>query len=87
LDASTPPGALAAILGAFMHATLYGVRRSVIEYPAPSMTISCYEKLDHLHFSALCSSDDASFVCEQIPDDNNIDFGPARNESDQPRNI
>jgi hypothetical protein len=57
--------ALAAILGVFMRATLYGVRRFVIEYPAPSTTISCHEKLDHFRFSALCSGDDASFVRER----------------------
>jgi len=34
----------------------------VIECPAPSTTISCYEKLDHLHFGPLFSGDDAGFV-------------------------
>jgi len=42
--------------------TLYGERRFVIECPAPSTTISCYEKLDHLHFGPLFSGDDAGFV-------------------------
>ena len=37
-------------------------RRFVIECPAPSTTISCYEKLDHLHFGPLFSGDDAGFV-------------------------
>ena len=34
----------------------------VIECPAPSTTISYYEKLDHLHFGPLFSGDDAGFV-------------------------
>ena len=43
--------------------TLYGARRFVIEYPAPSTTIFlAYEKLDHLHFGPLFSGDDAGFV-------------------------
>jgi hypothetical protein len=33
-----------------------------IECPAPSTTISRYEKLDHLHFGPLFSGDDAGFV-------------------------
>jgi hypothetical protein len=56
--------ALAAILGGFMHATLYGVRRSVIEYPTPSTTISCHAKVDHSYFSPLCTGGDTSFVPE-----------------------
>ena len=43
--------------------TLYGARRFVIEYPAPSTTIFlAYEKLDYLHFGPLFSGDDAGFV-------------------------
>jgi len=43
--------------------TLYGERRFVIEFPAPSTTIFfCYEKFDHLHFGPLFSGDDAGFV-------------------------
>ena len=43
--------------------TLYGARRFVIEYPAPSTTILlAYEKLDYLHFGPLFSGDDAGFV-------------------------
>jgi hypothetical protein len=57
--------ALAAILRAFMRTALYTLRRSVIEYPTPSTTISCHEQLDHFRFSALCSGDDASFVRER----------------------
>jgi hypothetical protein len=42
--------------------TLYRLRRFVIVCPAPSTTISCYEKLDHFHFSPLFSGDDAGVV-------------------------